>query len=286
METLLNSWQFYVVVNIITDVIFTQNYKLAVQKAKNDSAATILMETIAGISILFLVPFFPFLIPTNPLLYLLLLVSIFFGSMQDRLKTTARKILPASESAILNQLTSAFVILIGFTIFRQPFILSKAIGAGLILGANALLMYKKGKFVFNKDTLLFLTACVFLSISISLDIGFSKFFNIPFYISLVYLIAAWFIAVTTKTRVTMIKKEFLPSQRKYYLFTGVAWAIGFFAIIRAAQLGPIAVVIPLGTLSVLLNVLTAVHVHNEKSNLWKKVFMALLILAGITLTVL
>lgn len=60
MQILLHSWKFYVLVNILTDVIFTQNYKFAVQKAKNDSAATILMETIAGISILFLVPFFPY----------------------------------------------------------------------------------------------------------------------------------------------------------------------------------------------------------------------------------
>ncbi len=285
MGNLLNSWQFYVILSIVCDVIFTQTYKLAVQHAKNDSAATMLLEIIATIGLLFLIPLFPFLIPTNPVLYIFLLLSCFVAGMQDRLKTTARKFLPASEAALLNEMTSVFIIIIGFLVFKQPFVIGKVIGALCIIGANILLMYRKGKFVVNKYTALMVIACTFLAIALSLDIGFSQNFNIPFYIAFTYLFSAITIKFITKTKFSDVKKEFVPKQRLYYILAGTSWSILAFSIIRAAQLGPIIVVIPLASLSVLFNVLTAMFVHKETNDLWRKLIAALIVIAGLFLTV-
>ncbi|HYK08697.1 MAG TPA: hypothetical protein VEW42_04330 [Candidatus Eisenbacteria bacterium] len=285
MGNLLNSWQFYVVIGIIADVVFTQNYKLAVNNAKNDSAAVLLLDAIAAITILIWVPLYPFAFSTNIFIYILLFIGLVFGTINDRLKVTARKNLPAGESAILNELTGAIIIIVGFLVLGQPFILLKAIGALLIFIANGLLIYRKGKFVFNKYTLLFILACFVLSVEISLDIGFTKYFNLPFYISIVFLISALIIGLVTKTSIREIKREWIPGSKIHYLLTGTAWALAFLSTVKAAQLGPIVVIVPLMSLSVLLNVLIARHVHSEKEDLGRKVIAALIIFAGLLLTV-
>ena len=282
----LNYWQLYVVVAIISDVVFTQTYKLAAQKSKDDSAITAHLELIAGISLLIFTPFFPFLIPTNPILYFFLLLSTFFAAMQDRIKTTARRIVPASESAILNELTSAFIIIIGFTVFRQPFIWIKVLGAVLIFVANVLLVFKQGRFVINKGVFLFIIACALLSVALSFDIGVSQNFNIPLYIATTYIFSAVIVTITNRVPVKNIVAEFSPKQRKWNLAAGISWGILGFAIIRAAQTGPIIVVVPLMSLSVMANVLVASIVHKEQSDIWRKVISAGIIIVGITLTTL
>lgn len=278
-------WQFYVVLGIIADVVFTQNYKLALSKTKNVSAAVIAMDIIAAITILVWVPLYHFAFSTNIFIYLILLVGVIFGSINDRLKASARKYLPAGEAAILNELTGAIIILTGFLIFKQPFIFTKAIGALLIFAANGILIYRKGKFIFNKYTLLFILACIVLSIEITLDIGFTKYFNLPFYISIVFLISAFLIGLATKTSIKEARKEFIIGNKKNFVLTGTAWALSFLSTVKAAQLGPIVVVIPLMSLSVLLNVLIARHVHNEKEELGRKIIAALVIIIGLFLTV-
>lgn len=285
MGNIFNSWQFYVVLGIIADVIFTQNYKLAIRGAKNISAAVLLLDVIAGLSILIWVPFAPFVFPASIFIYCLLFIGMVFGTINDRLKATARKNLPAGEAAILNELTGAILVVIGFVVFKQPFVIWKAMGALLIFVANGMLIYRKGKFVFNKYTLIFIIACIVLTIEISLDIGFTKLFNLPFYISVVFLISALLLKLVTKTPISAVRKEFVPASRKHYILTAVAWALSFLATVKAAQTGPIVVVIPLSSLSVLLNVLIATRVHKETNDLLRKIAAALIIVLGLFLTV-
>ena len=59
MNHLFSYWQLYIVGYLISVVIFFQYYKLAVKEAKNDGAVTILLQVIAGLSILIFIPFFP-----------------------------------------------------------------------------------------------------------------------------------------------------------------------------------------------------------------------------------
>lgn len=68
----------------------------------------------------------------------------------------------------------------GITVFKESFVLTKILGAGLILFANIFLFYEKGKLKLNKYAWLGVLSKLFFSIAVSVDIGISNQFNLPF----------------------------------------------------------------------------------------------------------
>jgi len=282
---LLNTWQFNLIVYLVSVVIFFQSYKLAVRNVKKDGAATILLQTLAGISVLVFAPFFPFVFSKDPVIYILLLTACVFYAINDRLQTTARKNLQVSVFSIINQLSNVFLIIIGLTVFREGLILQKVAGAVFILLGNFFLFYKKGSFKLSKYVWVAVTASLFFSIAISTDIGISKHFNLPFYIMLTLLIPAFLVFFAEKIKVREIAAEYNGKDRKWFLITGLSWAMVIFFSLRAYQLGSITTIVPLAATTVLINVLVAYFFLGEKNDEWKKIIAALLVIIGVCLTV-
>jgi len=280
------SWQVNFFTYLFFLILFFQFYKLAVRKVKKDGVATVLLQLIAGISILILSPLFSFTFPKNPRIYLLLTTACVFYALYDRLQTTIRKNLEVSVYSILDQLWKVFLIAFGLLIFKEPFVLNKILGALLILGANVYLFYKKGKFRFNKYVCFgFLSAFIFI-IAISIDIGISKQFNLPFYIMFTLVVPALMIALVEKISFKELKEEFLFSKdKKYYLITGLSWGLLIFFMLRAYRFGQVTVVTPLAATSVLINVIIAYIFLKERKDKFKKILAAILVIIGVYLTV-
>lgn len=154
MLGIINSWQFYVAGYLVFVVIFYQFYKLAVRNAKRDGAATVLLQLVAGLSLLLFIPLFHFSFPKSIYTYLLLAGACIFYALNDRLQTTARKHLQVSVFSIIGQLSNVFLIVYGLTLFREQIVMTKILGAGLILCGNIFLLYRGGKFTINKYTII------------------------------------------------------------------------------------------------------------------------------------
>ncbi len=282
---LLNTWQFNLIAHLISLVVFFQCYKLAVRNVQRDGAATVLLQILASIAVLILAPFFPFIIPTDPKIYILLLAACIFYALNDRLQTTARKHLQVSVYSIINQLSNVFLIIIGLTIFKEGLILQKLIGAGLILLGNIFLFYKKGALKANKFVWVAVIASFFFAAAISTDIGISRNFNLPFYIMLTLFLPALMVFFGERIKPSEVLREYNGSDRKWYITTGIAWALTIFFSLRAFQLGTVTTVVPLAATSVLLNVVVAYFFLGERKEEWKKIIAALIVIAGIYLTV-
>ena len=281
----LNLWQVNVVLHLIFAVIFNQYYKLAIKDNIRDGASTVLLQIICALSFLFLAPFFPFKFSTDYKVYLLLLLALFFYTINDRTQTTARKGLPVSEYLIIKQLSKIFLIISGIFIFHEPAIPLKIFGAILILSGNFVLLYKKGKFVFNKYVWWAVLGTLTLAIGMTIDIGLISQFNMPVYLIVSMLIPAILIIIFEKISLSDISSEFNSGKRKEYVFTGIAWCGAIFFMYRAFILGEVVLVVPLTALSVLLNVLVAYFFLNEKENLIKNIFVSILIAIGVYFTV-
>ena len=285
MIGIFNTWQFNVVCYLIGVVIFFQFYKLAVKNAQRDGAATVLLQTIAGVSVLLLFPFLPIKFPSDIKPYLLLfLASIFYG-INDRLQTTSRKHLEVSVFSILGQLSTVFLILIGLAIFKESFVLTKVLGAGLILFANILLFYKKGSLKLNKYAWAGVLATLLYTVAISIDIGISKQFNLPFYIMFTFLVPAFIIFFGERIKFSEVIREYQSPNKVYYLITGITWGLIVFFSLRAFQFGKVTTIVPIQATSVLLNVLISYFFLKEKSHGVKKIIAAILVVFGICLTV-
>lgn len=282
---ILNSWQFNVIGYIVTVVIFFQFYKLAVRNAQRDGAATVLLQTIASVAVLFLVPLLPITFPTDIRVYLLLIGACVFYGLNDRLQTTSRKHLEVSVFSMVSQLSNVFLILIGLTVFREPVVMLKLLGAGLILLGNVFLFYKRGKIELNKYVWIGVLATFIFAVAISIDIGISKQFNLPFYIMLTLFIPASMIFFSERIKLSEVVREYKGNDRKYYLITGIAWAFLIFFSLRSFQFGKVTTVVPLQATSVLLNVIIAYLFFGEKKDRLKKLISAIIIVLGVCFTV-
>lgn len=122
------------------------------------------------------------------------------------------------------------------------------------------------------------------SVAISIDVGISKQFNLPLYIAITLLIPAVMLVIFERHSLAELKAEFKPEARKYYLLTGIAWAIQIVFSLRAFQLGSVTTIAPIQASAVILNVLVAYLFLNERSDKLKKILAAILVMIGIYLT--
>ena len=150
---MIETWEFNLIIYIIFMIIFTQFYKIAAVNGKNDGALTILIQVLSGILGLIWIPFFKIQFPSNIITWGFLLISIVFYAIADRLNTTARRGLGASEFSILGQLVNVFTIIFGVIFFKEEVLLKKVIGTVLIIAGNIFVLFEKGKLQWNKYTI-------------------------------------------------------------------------------------------------------------------------------------
>lgn len=278
---LIDTWQFNFLGYLLFSVIFSQFYKLSVKTVKRDGAATILLQTIGGLSILLLTPLFSIKFPSDLKFYILLIFACVFYALFDRLQTSIRKNLEVSVFSILNQFSYVFVIVIGLLIFREPLLFSKLLGAFLIVIGNAVIFYQKGRFNWNKYNVLALFSTLVFATAISIDIGISNQFNLPIYIMLTLIVPSLFIAITERIHPKESLAEFNNGNKFFFLITGFAWGLLIFFLLRAFRFGQVTVVAPLQATSVMANVIVAYLFLKESNSLKKKLLAAALISLGI-----
>ena len=75
IRIMVPTWVLFLIGYLFFGVLFTQLYKFAVRNSKNESASTVLLEVIAGLSILIFVPFFEIKFPTDKRVYLLMVLA-------------------------------------------------------------------------------------------------------------------------------------------------------------------------------------------------------------------
>lgn len=280
---IMNNWLLYVIAYLIFATIFTQFFKVTTKTLKNAGALTILLQMTAGIVALLLCPLFGFKFSTDISVYIMLAISIVFYAITDRVNTTVRSGIEASTFSMLKQLSTTFMIFAGLIFFKEEFVLTKFIGAMLIIFSNVIIFYKKGKFEFNKYLLLGVFGNISFTVALFLDVNISDNFNLPFYVALTLIIPALLIMVFERIKPYEIKNEFVNGNKKAILVTAISWAIMIIVQLRAYQLGNVTVIAPLCALTVMTNVIVGYIFLNEKDSLIRKIISAILIIISILL---
>lgn len=281
--SILNNWLLYVLFYLVLATMFTQFYKIATKTLKKAGALTILLQMIAGVSVLILCPLFEFKIPTDVKIYIMLGLSIIFYTISDRINTTVRSGIEASTFSMLKQLSTTFMIFAGLIFFKEEFVLTKFIGAMLIIFSNILIFYRKGKFEFNQYILLGVLANIAYTVALFLDVNISEGFNLPIYVALTLIIPAMLIMIFERIKPSEIKNELVNGNKKAIFITALSWGIMIVSQLRAYQLGNVTIVAPLCALTVILNVIVGYLFLNEKDNLLRKIISAIIIIISIIL---
>lgn len=279
----IEMWFLFVVLYVILAVIFTQAYKIVTKTSKSDGTLTVLLELIAGTSILILSPLFDFSFPTDWKVYALLVLACVFYGISDRINTTVRSGVEASTFSIIKQLSTVFMIIAGLLFFKEEFVWKKIVGAVLIIFSNVFIFYKKGTQKLDKYVLLGILSNVVYSIALFLDVNISDNFNLAFYVASTLLIPCLFITIIEKVKWENVKREFKNGNKKAILATSLCWSTMIVCQLRAYQLGEATSVAPLCALTVIGNVIVGYVFLKERDNLWKKLIAAILILISVFL---
>lgn len=280
---IFNNWILYVALYLVFSVAFNQFYKVSTKSLTKPGALTILLEVIAGISVLIFAPFFEFKFPTDIKVYLFLGLGIIFYTITDRLNTTVRKGVEASTFSMLQQLSTVFMTFAGLLFFKEPFIITKFIGAILIIISNLIIFYQKGNGKFNKYVGLGILSNLSFTAALFLDVNISDNFNLPVYVATTLTIPAILILIFERIKISDIKKEFMNGNKKAIIATSLTWGISIIMQLRAYQLGNVSVVAPLCALTVMLNVIMGYFFLKERDNLLRKIISAILIIISIIL---
>ena len=281
--SILNNWLLYVILYLFFATVFTQSYKVATKSLKKAGALTVILQTTAGLTALLLCPFFEFKFPTDIKIYILLGISIIFYAITDRINTTVRSGIEASTFSVLKQLSTTFMIIAGLVFLKEEFVITKFIGAMLIIFSNVLIFYQKGEIKFNKYVLLGIIANISYTVALFLDVNISENFNLPIYVAMTIIIPAMLISIFERISPKDIKDEFINGNKKAMILTGTTWGISIVTSLRAYQLGNVTIIAPLCALTVMLNVIVGYLFLKERDNLLRKIISAILIIISIIL---
>lgn len=274
-------WLFYVAMYIILSVAFTQLYKISTRTSKNYGSLTILLELVAGISILILTPFFDFSWPSDYRIYIILFIACIFYAIADRLNTTVRSGLEASTFSVIKQIYTVFMILAGFIFFKEELLITKVIGSILIVFSNVIIFYNRKHFKFDKYILLGILANIAYSFALILTINITYFFNLPIFISISLVVPAILIFIFERIKISNIKNELISSNKTAIIIAGLCWGAMIIAQLSAYQVGEVTSVAPLCAVAVIVNVIVGYILLKERDNLIRKIIAALIIIVSV-----
>lgn len=280
---IFKSWEFFVVLYLIASVLFSQEFKLANRNMKNAGSLTILLEIFTGIFSLLMIPFFETKFQINGSIILTLLVVVLIYAVTDRLNIEARYGLDPSTFSMMKQLSTVFMIIFGFIFLKEELIINKIIGTILIIVANLILTYNKGKFVINKYFVMTFFANFLFAVAMLINVDLSDYFNLAFYTYITVTIPAILIFIFGKHSIREVKEEFNLYNKKKFILASFCWALMLNTSIRAYQLGSVTIVAPLFALTAILNALVEFVFNHDKSKFIQKIVAAIIILIGVIL---
>ena len=280
---IINTWQFWVIVYIISAVTFAQNFKKANRNMKSAGALTVLLEIFTGLFSLLMIPVFE--IKFNPTSNILLILLIVIGiyAITDRLNIEVRYGLETSTFSMLKRLSTVFMIIFGFIFLKEPIVLNKILGALIIILANVILAYNKGKFQIDKYFVMAIFANFFFAVAMLLNVGISDYFNLAFYTWMTVTGPAILISILGRHSIKDLRKEFNLYDKPRFLLAAFAWALMLNSSIRAYQLGSVIIVASLFSLTPILNSLAELIFYGNKERFVQKVIISILLIIGVVL---
>lgn len=279
----MNYWIFYVLLYLFSAVSFSQIFKVSNRGMKDATCMTLLLEGITSLFALLFIPFFSLKISHNLVTYLILLIVGLFYALIDRLNIEARYGLEPSAFSMLKQLSTVFIIVFGILFMKEEVIWYKLVGAFLIVFANLILSFKKGRFVFDKYYLMSVVANILFGVTMLININLSSEFNIAIYTFLTVFIPFLIIKTVSKRNFKDLKEEFERYDKKKFVISSLMWFLMLLSSVKAYELGNILMVASFLSLTSILNSVVEFVIKKDIKFFWKNILLGILIVVGVIL---
>jgi len=278
-----NSWELWVIIYIVSAVIFAHTFKKANRDMKNAGSLTILLELATALFAILFIPLFKISFSSDIKIYLTLLVVVVIYAMTDRLNIESRYGLEPSTFSMLKQLSTVFMIIFGFLFLKEELILHKIIGAGIIILANLILTFEKGKIRINKYFIMSFVSNFLFALAMLINVNISDYFNLAIYTIMTVSIPALLIFIAERHSIKELKNEFMLYDKKMFFISGFTWCLMLISSVKAYQLGSVTIVAPLFALTSIINAVLEFVFNKNKSKFIQKLVAAILLILGVIL---
>ena len=182
---------------------------------------------------------------------------------------------------MLKQLSTVFLIILGFIFLKEKIILKKIVGSIIIIFANLLLAFDKGKIKINKYFIMSFISNFLFAVAMLINVNISNNFNIGFYTILTVFLPSILIFLFGKYKVKDLVKEFDLYDKKTFLLSAFTWCLMLISSVKAYEVGNVTVIAPLLTLTAILNTIYEFIINKNKNKLIQKIIASILILIGV-----
>ena len=280
---LFDLWEIWVIIYLISAVIFAHSFKVSNRAMKKAGALTILLELFTAFFSLFFIPFFKFTLPNDISIYITLFIVTMIYAVTDRLNIESRYGLEPSTFSMLKQLSTVFMILFGILFMKEAFVVTRIIGAIIIILANILLAFDKGKININKYFIMSFVSNFLFALAMLINVNISDYFNLAFYTIITVSIPAIFIKLFGRYKIRDLKEEFEVCNKKEFLLSAFCWCLMLISSVKAYQLGDVALVAPVFALTSIINAVLEFFMNHNRNRFVQKLIAALLIIIGVVL---
>lgn len=280
---MLEKWQFWTALYLSSAVLFSQCFKKANRKMKNATYLTLLLEGFTALFSLAFIPFFTIRFSIEPITYLILGIVCIIYAITDRLNIEARYGLEPSSFSMLKQLSTVFIIIFGIVFMKHELVIHRLIGAGIIIIANLLLAFNKGKFRFNKYFIMCVISNLLFAVAMLINMNISSEFNVAVYTFFTVGIPFCVISLFNKVKFKELKKEFNRYDKKLFVFSALMWCLMLISSVKSYELGNVVIVASFLALTSILNSIVELIFNRDKKTFLKKIVIGILIVIGVIL---
>lgn len=281
--SIFDDWKFWTIIYLISSITFAQTFKKANRSAKDLGNLTILLEVFTALFAVIFIPFFGISFPTDIETYFHLLIVVILYAFVDRLNVEARYGLDPSVFSMLKQLSTVFLMIFGFIFLKEEPVITRIIGAVIIIISNVLLSIDKGKIKINKYFIMSFISNFLFAVAMFINVNISCQFNLAIYTIFTVSIPALFIYIFGRHSVKGLIEEFNLYSKPKFLISSFCWALMLIASVRAYQVGSVAVIAPILTLTSVLNTFYEFLVLKNKNQLLQKFICSIMIIIGVLL---
>ena len=280
---MFSKWQFWTILYLISAVLFSQCFKKANRSMKDATCLTLLLEGFTALFSLLLVFMFPIQFSTSIWTYIVLGIVCVIYAVTDRLNIEARYGLEPSTFSMLKQLSTVFIIIFGIIFMKQELVIHRLFGALIIVVANLLLAFNKGKFRFNKYFIMCIISNILFAIAMLINMNISSEFNVALYTFFTVGIPFCVISLVNRIKIKDLKKEFNLYNKKLFIFSALMWCLMLISSVKAYELGNVVIVASFLALTSILNSIVELVFNRDRKTFLKKLIIGILIVIGVIL---
>jgi drug/metabolite transporter (DMT)-like permease len=242
-----------------------------------------LLEGFTALFSLAFIPFFTIRFSIEPITYLILGIVCIIYAITDRLNIEARYGLEPSSFSMLKQLSTVFIIIFGIVFMKHELVIHRLIGSGIIIIANLLLAFNKGKFRFNKYFIMCVISNLLFAVAMLINMNMSSEFNVAVYTFFTVGIPFCVISLFNKVKFKELKKEFNRYDKKLFVFSALMWCLMLISSVKSYELGNVVIVASFLALTSILNSIVELIFNRDKKTFLKKLVIGILIVIGVIL---